>query len=404
VLAADLLQSIVNKARSLGLINVPIPVLYTDDFPILQYADDTQIIMEGCGRQLFVLKALLNTFAASTGLRVNFNKSMLVPINLTDEKTQHMAATFGCSIGSLPFTYLGLPTCITKPRVDDFLPLVTRCERRLVSTSLFLSQAGKLQMTNVVFTSLPTYYMCTFNLHVSVREQVDKFRKHCLWRGSNDYNRINAKAAWHMVTKAKAEGGLGVLDLQTQNEALLIKNLHKFFNRADIPWVHLVWEKHYANGKLPGQNKKGSFWWRDILKLLDKFKGMASVAARDGSTCLLWNDCWSGQPLKLAYPELFSFAKKPLISLSSALGSLRPSVLFLLPMSVEASEQFHQLEFLLTSQQQLQGPDNWHYIWGNSEFSSKKAYKHLRGRTFAPHIFKWIWKFSCQPKHKVFSG
>jgi hypothetical protein len=73
-------------------------------------------------------------------------------------------------------------------------------------------------------------------------------------------------------------------------------------------------------------------------------------------------------------------------------------------MSVEASEQFHQLEFLLTSQQQLQGPDNWHYIWGNSEFSSKKAYKHLRGRTFAPHIFKWIWKFSCQPKHKVFSG
>jgi hypothetical protein len=29
--------------------------------------------------------------------------------------------------------------------------------------------------------------------------------------------------------------GLGVLDLKTQNEALLIKNLHKFFNRLDIP-------------------------------------------------------------------------------------------------------------------------------------------------------------------------
>jgi hypothetical protein len=43
-----------------------------------------------------------------------------------------------------------------------------------------------------------------------------------------------------MVTKSKDEGGLGVLDLRTQNEALLIKNLHKFFNRADIPWVHLI--------------------------------------------------------------------------------------------------------------------------------------------------------------------
>lgn len=97
-------------------------------------------------------------------------------------------------------------------RVEDFLPLVTRCERRLVNTSLFLSQAGKLQITNSVFTSLPTFFMCTFNLHVSVREQIDKFRKHCLWRGSDDTSRINAKAAWTLVTRPKEEGGLGVLD------------------------------------------------------------------------------------------------------------------------------------------------------------------------------------------------
>lgn len=100
--------------------------------------------MEGCGRQLFILKALLNTFAESSGLRVNFSKSMLVPINLTEDKTKHLAATFGCSVGSFTFTYLGLPLGLTKPRVDDFMPLVTRCERRLTCTSLFLTQASKL--------------------------------------------------------------------------------------------------------------------------------------------------------------------------------------------------------------------------------------------------------------------
>lgn len=47
------------------MLNLPIPVQYTNDFPILQYADDTLVIMEGCGRQLFILKALLNTFVAS---------------------------------------------------------------------------------------------------------------------------------------------------------------------------------------------------------------------------------------------------------------------------------------------------------------------------------------------------
>ena len=51
VLAADHLQSIINKAKDQGLLNLPIPLQYTNDFPILRYADDTLVIMEGCGRQ-----------------------------------------------------------------------------------------------------------------------------------------------------------------------------------------------------------------------------------------------------------------------------------------------------------------------------------------------------------------
>lgn len=50
-----------------------------------------------------------------------------------------------------------------------------------------------------------------------------------------------------------------MIDIRKQNEALLLKNLHKFFNRLDIPWVSLVWEKHYRNGKLPNHMKKDSF-------------------------------------------------------------------------------------------------------------------------------------------------
>jgi hypothetical protein len=33
------------------------------------------------------------------------------------------------------------------------------------------------------------------------------------------------------VTRPKEDGGLGILDLKTQNDALLLKYLHKFFNR-----------------------------------------------------------------------------------------------------------------------------------------------------------------------------
>ena len=67
-------------------------------------------------------------------------------------------------------------------------------------------------------------------------------------------------------------------------------HLHKFFNKDDIPWVSLIWEKYYDNGRLPGEVKKGSFWWRDVLKLPDKYKGMARVKVNSEKSCYLWED------------------------------------------------------------------------------------------------------------------
>lgn len=85
-----------------------------------------------------------------------------------------------------------------------------------------LSQAGRLQMTNAVLSSLPTFYMCTLELPKAVIKQIDKFRKSCLWTGSNVNGRKAPKAAWEMVCKSKREGGPGVINLELQNQALLM--------------------------------------------------------------------------------------------------------------------------------------------------------------------------------------
>jgi hypothetical protein len=132
---------------------------------------------------------MLNSFADSTGLHVNYHKSNIYPINVSDQKLAILANTFHCKVGTMPFTYLGLPLGLKKPKLGAFLPLNQKIERRLASTSIFLSQAGRLQMVNVVFSSLPTYFMCTLKLPKTVIKQIDKFRRHCLWRGAD----INAK-------------------------------------------------------------------------------------------------------------------------------------------------------------------------------------------------------------------
>ena len=240
VLAGDFLQTILNGARQKNQFTLIISIPSDDEFPILQYADDTLIFLKADLNELNTLKDILTKFATSAGLRVNLQKSMMVPINVSEERLQILASSFGCAKGNLPFTYLGLPLSTSKPTVADFWPLVSKCERRLVAFSSFLNEAGRLELTNAVISALPTYAMCTFLLPKTVIKQINKYRKHCLWRGSDLNSKKPPKAAWPLVCVPKTEGGMGVLNLSVQNESLLLKHLHKFYTKAQVPWVQLV--------------------------------------------------------------------------------------------------------------------------------------------------------------------
>ena len=101
-----------------------------------------------------------------------------------------------------------------------------------------------------------------------------------------------AMVAWTKVCRPNKQGGLGVLNLNIQNTALLLKNLDKIFNQNDIPWVHLVWESYYNQGKLPGYQLEGSFWWKAHLKLIDAYKAMARCQPGNGKTAYFWSDLW----------------------------------------------------------------------------------------------------------------
>jgi hypothetical protein len=224
---ADLLQSLVNKAFHDGILSAPIPV--GEDFPIIQYADDTLVVLPTNESDVIVFKEILNQYAAFTGLKVNFHKSSLILINISPEEATHLAQLFECQQASMPFTYLGLPMGTTKPTIRDLSPLVDRIERRLTATSSFLSYGDRLVLVNAVLSSLPTYYLLSVMIPVGLLEVIDRARRHCLWR-KNDKEKVHSLAAWDMVCRPKKKGGLGIINLKVQNVALLLKHLHKFYN------------------------------------------------------------------------------------------------------------------------------------------------------------------------------
>ncbi|XP_073360031.1 uncharacterized protein [Aegilops tauschii subsp. strangulata] len=287
--------------------------------------------------KLLFIKEILVDYASSIGLRINFHKSTLIPINLSNETALAFASFFGCSVGSMSFTYLGLPLGTTKPTILDLMPLVCSAERRLTSTITVMSYGGKLSWLNAIVTSLLIYAMCMLKFSPKLIEMLDKIRRRCLWTKKTEQgDKCNSLAAWDMVCKPKKHGGLGVINIQLQNDALLMKFLHTFHNKLDVPWVHLIWDTYYADKVPHATNHVGSFWWRDILKLTPVFRGITQVRVVSGTTALVWKDLLAGDVLASSHPHAFSFAMHEDGSVKNFLESTALSEAFHLPLSLQA--------------------------------------------------------------------
>jgi hypothetical protein len=228
---AEALSLILTKAAGAGHIQGVVPHLIPGGITHLQYADDTLILVQYNEQQIANLKFLLMCFEDMSGLKINYHKSEVIVMGQPEDIQHRVADMLNCNLGTFPFTYLGLPMETTKPTIHDLAPLVSKCERRLNACSRFLTQAGRLLYVNSVLSALPTFYMCSMKLQKTIIKTLDRGRRHCIW-AKKDSDKVQSLAAWELVCKPKNKGGLGIINLELQNKALLLTQLYKLYNKA----------------------------------------------------------------------------------------------------------------------------------------------------------------------------
>ena len=274
---------------------------------------------------------------------------------------------------------------------------IAMLERRLCSTSCFLSQGARLQLISSALTSMPVYYMCSLQLPAGIISQLDRILRQCLWRDNKDTPK-QALAAWDMLCKPKMYGGVGIVNFRKKNEALLLKMLDKFYNKVNVPWVQLIWYSHYQ-GKVPhAEEPCGSFWWKDVMKLVNQYREVSVVRPGRGDSFLFWSDKWDlngvVQPLAQRFPRLFSFVLDPALSAAEVYSEEDLLSLFYLPLSDQAFQEFEELKGLMLSSPLSGDQDSWTYEWG-PVYSSAKFYKQLHEGLPYLKASRGIWKSSC---------
>ena len=170
--------------------------------------------------------------------------------------------------------------------------------------------------------------------------------RHCLWREPDLEDKKPALIKWKTVCrqKKKNQGGLGVMNIDVQNKALLLKNLHKLFNKQNIPWVNLIWDTYYSNNQLPGVRLQGSFCWEAHLKLLGYYKAMARCRLGNENSAMFWHDIWKDSWLHHTFSHIYSFSRNIDITIRQAVQNEFLEDRFHLPLRREAYQEFLQLE------------------------------------------------------------
>jgi hypothetical protein len=237
LLVADILQRMIKLD---DMLHYPI----IDDLPplVLQYTDDTLIILHADDGAASRLKRILDDFASATGLVINFSKSTLVPMSVDAVGVAEAAAALSCTLEGFPQTYLGLPLSADKLSPADFVPLIANVDRYLSGwQALLLSPAGRLILVNAVLDSLLTHAMAVMRLPPAVIQVLDALRCAFLWDAGEHVSGAKCLVAWDRVCRSKDEGIRGVRALAVQNYCLLTKLLRRLHSMITSPWASWRW-------------------------------------------------------------------------------------------------------------------------------------------------------------------
>nr|GEV39471.1 hypothetical protein [Tanacetum cinerariifolium] len=144
-----------------------------------------QVMCHWDAKSVRVIKRALDEFSECSGMLPNNSKSTVFFGSLNDEEKQAILNVLPFANGKLPMKYLEVPLIAKRLSVKDFGSLLDKIKTTII-------------------------------------KEINRLLKRFLWNQGETTNG-KAKEAWKDICKPKDQGGLGLMNLQIWNQALLAK-------------------------------------------------------------------------------------------------------------------------------------------------------------------------------------
>ncbi|KAL9237051.1 hypothetical protein vseg_011641 [Gypsophila vaccaria] len=237
----------------------------------LMFADDVLLFRKGDVNSMMLILKSLKTFSNASGLSFSPSKSPAYFRGITADTKEDILRVSRFTEGKLPFKYLAMPIQTTRLQRVDCESLIEQiCDRIHNYGARKFSYAGRLVLVNVVLTSLHFYWASLF---------------------------------------PKAEGGLGIKNLELSNVAMIGRLVDWVAQKRDSIWVRWVYANYIKDQDwMDYQASSGTSWvWRRVRavkqKLADGYNDGVWTAQPHGYTpsgCYEWlrgsgqTQAWTG--------------------------------------------------------------------------------------------------------------
>ncbi|KAL8543153.1 hypothetical protein ACS0TY_003884 [Phlomoides rotata] len=172
------------------------------------------------------LKGILDKYASLSGQVFNPDKSKTYfGKHVSSQNKAYFRATLSIGSDALPFTYLGVPLFKGAPKAAHLRGTADRIIAKFAGwKGSSLSMAGRACLVNSVIVSSLVHSMMIYKWLSSLLHKIDRAMRNFIWTGSTERTGF-CIVQWTKVCAPKEEGGLGIRNITTANDAFLQRRL-----------------------------------------------------------------------------------------------------------------------------------------------------------------------------------
>ncbi|GAU50559.1 hypothetical protein TSUD_180290 [Trifolium subterraneum] len=385
-IAEDVLSHSISKALQDGELQ-PMVLCRNVQIPThVLYADDIMVFCKGSKKHVCCLLHLFNSYGAISGQVINKQKSTFYSGAIPNSRLVMITNLLGFSVGTIPFTYLGYPIFVGKPKVIHFQSLVDKIKFKLASwKGAMLSIMGRVQLVKSIIHGMLVYSFHIYAWPRNLLKKLDMWIRNFIWRGDVGM-RIICTVTWKRVCCSHEEGGLDTWSLVKINDSLLLHRCWKLFSSSD-QWTLLCQSRYLTFGR-PAHYYLRSSVWIGIKQHVSTVRKNSRWLIGMGVDVLFWLDTCLDKSLV----ELFNFPASAYPSLTAKVSSFIFNHKWKLPVSIVQQDASLASQIHLTTLPQLPIEDRlvWYSTTGGS-LSVKQEFTHLFPTQQLVPWAQWLW-------------